>query len=56
MPCVLDSPFCSYDRYSIDEEDATKSHRESNSLASTSGSFPLQSARFCLGLLGGIMA
>lgn len=36
MPCVLDSPFCSYDSYSV-EEDSNKSRRESNSHASTSG-------------------
>ena len=37
MPCVLDSPFCSYDQCSLDEEDANKSRRKSNSQASTSG-------------------
>ncbi len=39
MPCVLDSPFCSYDSYSnsIDEDETHRSRRDSNSQASTSG-------------------
>ena len=37
MPCVLDSPFCSYDSYSIDEDETQRSRRDSHSQASTSG-------------------
>ena len=39
MPCVLDSPYCSYNRYSDPEppSSAAEDRRRSNGQASTSG-------------------
>lgn len=37
MPCILDSPFCRYDRYSSAEADNHASRAESDSQTSTSG-------------------